>query len=542
MAQCQFGKNQPVPSTSGWKFTANARAIFNSKVIAPAFVRYNTPATIFIEYSNTGDLAMPAPLIELSGIQNTQRKALLTLDDTLSNKAFATSVLPDGFHNTLRLLASGATPGTLQPGESVRLPVYYGGWQQPWNFSYPAIRFELRILHHDNPTLIDWTGRFAPRLPGEIDPGWNEIMGNLRTSLGETWGQYVLSLGRTSRELYLDYGAEIQDVTELDFHILRSVPTGPPGPEPAPMPDPQEPPSPAPTSVTQPGTVFKYAGGWVETTPDESLNASADTFVIIHGWNDAVVGKGVWQANMASALAGRNPGANILAVDWSAWSVKWTPFEPTYYIPLVADRLAWRLFASKGASMPNVWRKSDWLNPPTVDDRLKYGAGVIGLGLDPARTYFIGHSHGAHVSGLAAEYARPQFGTVKRVTALDPSCELSHMSVHNLGGKGWGNIDKRSAHYIDSYRSSKGGPWYRTYGDDNFLLALDGYLYDDSRLDDGGKHSWAHQWFTLTIHNGGALRLGYDWATRKVGGNCLKPSTIQCYERTLEGTYTGQSA
>jgi len=34
----------------------------------------------------------------------------------------------------------------LQPGESFNVPVYYAGWQQPWNFSYPPVSWNLGVV------------------------------------------------------------------------------------------------------------------------------------------------------------------------------------------------------------------------------------------------------------------------------------------------------------------------------------------------------------------------------------------------------------
>src|SRR5207244_2668250 len=98
-------------------------ANLQADIILPNSMGYHIPATIYIEYSNTGDVAMPAPLLVFRPTQThadgtTTSKALLTLDPARVSSGFWTSALPAGYSNSVQILASGATPGTLQPGES----------------------------------------------------------------------------------------------------------------------------------------------------------------------------------------------------------------------------------------------------------------------------------------------------------------------------------------------------------------------------------------------------------------------------------------
>ena len=86
--------------------------------------------------------AMPAPLLEVGATQNGRAGAWLTLTEHGWRKASGHRP-PEGFANSVQFLASGATPGLLQPGESGRVPVYYAGWQKPWDFRYPPIYFNL---------------------------------------------------------------------------------------------------------------------------------------------------------------------------------------------------------------------------------------------------------------------------------------------------------------------------------------------------------------------------------------------------------------
>jgi hypothetical protein len=58
---------------------------------------------------------MPAPLLMVTATQNNRRAAIMTLDQTRISSGFWTSVMPEGFSDHVQFLASGETPGLLQP-------------------------------------------------------------------------------------------------------------------------------------------------------------------------------------------------------------------------------------------------------------------------------------------------------------------------------------------------------------------------------------------------------------------------------------------
>ena len=49
----------------------------------PSLLAITFPATIYVQYGNTGNAAMPAPLLTLTATQDGREGALLTLDSTL---------------------------------------------------------------------------------------------------------------------------------------------------------------------------------------------------------------------------------------------------------------------------------------------------------------------------------------------------------------------------------------------------------------------------------------------------------------------------
>src|SRR5208337_2231353 len=88
-----------------------------TNLIVPNPIGYHIASTIYVQYSNTGDIAMPAPLLVLTAYQNGQQGALMTLDPSLQVSGFWTNATPQGYSQSVEILASGATPGLLQPGE-----------------------------------------------------------------------------------------------------------------------------------------------------------------------------------------------------------------------------------------------------------------------------------------------------------------------------------------------------------------------------------------------------------------------------------------
>ena len=187
---------QPAILANALTIVQGGQAILQTSVIVPNPIGYHIPSTLYVKYSNVGNIPMAAPLLVLDAYQGsyiwrdysdftgetgeayvdfgnyteaynyyielglytrnyiasqtpptlldeTSHMALMTLDASLANQGYWTAATPAGFSHQIEILASGATPGVLEPGESVTVPVYYDGWQQPWNFSYPPINFVL---------------------------------------------------------------------------------------------------------------------------------------------------------------------------------------------------------------------------------------------------------------------------------------------------------------------------------------------------------------------------------------------------------------
>ena len=173
------------------------KAQLQTNLIGPSFLGYHLPATLYLEYSNTGDLAMPAPIIEVTISQThsdgtTTAVPILTLNPSLQYHGYWTSAVPDGFTHTVEVLASGATLGVLEPGESIKVPIYYDGWQQPWDGSYPDFHYQVGVEQTTDTTPIPWSSLAASLEPPDINAAaWAVIVSNLETQVGSTWGDFV---------------------------------------------------------------------------------------------------------------------------------------------------------------------------------------------------------------------------------------------------------------------------------------------------------------------------------------------------------------
>lgn len=204
--------------------TQGIGAKLETRVIVPERVGYHALATVWVEYENSGDAPMPAPLLELTAAQNGAPGAWLTLTEHRLAEGFWTSATPQGFAHSVQFLASGKTPGLLQPGESRRIPVYYAGWKRAlWDFDYPPIYFNLGVIKADNPEYVDWEAIRGSMRPDSLTPAqWDPVFWNLVAQTGVTWGDYVRMLNDNA--IYLDrLGIQVNDIRELlGFEVLQA--------------------------------------------------------------------------------------------------------------------------------------------------------------------------------------------------------------------------------------------------------------------------------------------------------------------------------
>jgi len=203
-------------------------AQLKTNMILPSSVGYHRPATIWVEYENTGQIAMKAPLLVVGAKQLEQagprEGAILTIPQVIpltgaleapQARGFWTSAMPEGYANTVQFLAGGEVPGLLQPGEKGRFPVYWAGWQQPWNFSYPPINFTLGVVEASNINTINWAEMKDSMKPDSLATDtWDALWQAFTAEAGSTWGSYVTML--QDNAIYLGrQGLYINDISDL---------------------------------------------------------------------------------------------------------------------------------------------------------------------------------------------------------------------------------------------------------------------------------------------------------------------------------------
>ena len=199
-----------------------------TSVILPSQIGYHAPATIYPNFANTGDAAMPAPLLTLTASQDGVQGAFLTLDGSLVARGLWTSASPKGFYHSVQFLGAGQTPGVLQPGDSSQIPVYYAGWQKPWDLSHPPANWNLGVIKADDTTPVDWASLQTSMQPStSATEAWNAIFSSFTNQVGSTWGAYVTMLDNNASYLGR-LGLNVSDISKLlSFQFMQADGLGP---------------------------------------------------------------------------------------------------------------------------------------------------------------------------------------------------------------------------------------------------------------------------------------------------------------------------
>jgi RHS repeat-associated protein len=205
--------------------TSGGKGVLETNLIVPFPIGYHQASTFYVSYRNTGSAAMLAPLLNLTGVMDGAAGALLSLDPANANLPFTTDTNPPGFSQSVQILASGATPGLLQPGESVTVPVYYGGWLRGlWDLTRPPISFSVGVTEADDTTPIDWNSLKDSLRPSTISvASWSGIYSNVTAELGSNWGSYITRLDNIAS--YLGHvGETVTDVSRLwSFNLSAAI-------------------------------------------------------------------------------------------------------------------------------------------------------------------------------------------------------------------------------------------------------------------------------------------------------------------------------
>ncbi|WP_341348910.1 RHS repeat-associated core domain-containing protein [Syntrophorhabdus aromaticivorans] len=214
---------------NAFRMVENGRAHLEAHLAVPGNVGRHATATLYINYANTGDAAMPAPLLVLaSGDPDGSDRPIMTLDQSLVIQGLVAGSMPEGCSSTIQILAGGKMPGVLLPGESVKVPVYYCGLQTPWDFSDNQVEFNLGVLTADNTTPVDWASLKSSMRPSTItSDAWDAVFSSFVSGVGTTWGDYVEMLDENAAYLG-QLGERVIDVGKLlAFEFRQAEGLGP---------------------------------------------------------------------------------------------------------------------------------------------------------------------------------------------------------------------------------------------------------------------------------------------------------------------------
>ena len=465
--------------------TAPAKYEFKARLTVPAAVRHMRRMTIQVDYENAGSREMPAPILEI---------VATGMVFTVGNQAYTNSV-------ELLALAPRSPVGSLAPGESNRLSVA-AMMIEP----LPAMAYELRARHVGTAGAtepVEWRRLFNedwvlyPEDGAEDAVDTAAVRNALQERIGATRADYYARLGRYLSEaeasgvnVTADYGLESGRFVEaLYWEAMAELSGDDPGPTSAFR---------RPTVVrrsdcdhgpgvialagdnwkaTPDGAVWAYCRGcrnWVygwETDPavrSRYFDPAKSTYLICHGHQNCI-GE-AWILNMAEALRGVEPDANLLAINWGT--------------------------VSKVNPLPHV-------TAPSLFGVAEKAVADCRSFLVPERTTLIGHSHGGHVVGFLT-VLWPAGGTFRRVVGLDTStCDI-WVHAWAVAPQAWIQRIRSRAAQVEFYKSS----WdlsleqrNELFGHYNFAVKREGDFFEKRIGFIGGldRHGWAIQWFIDSI-------------------------------------------
>ncbi|MBQ7190266.1 MAG: hypothetical protein IJR99_12720 [Kiritimatiellae bacterium] len=507
---------------------------------APASVRRGRTLTVYIDYENTGNADMPAPVFELIS-----QGQVFKIDGAV----YTNSVKVMG-------LSAEAPVGTLRPGEPQRLaiPVTILAENVKWKLrSYHAAqegaksaKFSLRELYDDDWVLYHVADDDATvaKLRTVIGSTYAAFYTNLGTWLGTVEPQttdYETLKSAFGRYQYLKAAGMLDAGDESHAETAENAEAG----------------GTSSSDITGRGTIklqgtkgdggcgthyltcTKNSNAWKEYPRDgsvwkwcsacsrwalavreenniysvctgEAIDPNQVTYIICHG-NDNNISTD-WIVETAKALSGKG---NVLAVNWGDG--------------------ARVMFGVNPGTASKYFKGSAQNIPRTVNEAKR---NLEKMGIVPSNTMLIGHSHGAHVAANIMTYWNGT-GVFNRFIGLDTSTTDNGVHTFNtMPPSEWIRVIRLLCGQVEFYKSSFDMSLEETgemYGHYNFALIRKGdfhewylgamQLWGLSKNGELNRHSWAHQWFLKTIKQPLAYRnlgfnfTGYPGSWHSLAGN-----------------------
>ena len=484
-----------------------------SKLVLPGTSRIGSTITAYIDYYNSGNVDLPAPLFILSGTEGSTYG--LPTGGTFTSEAHIIGVNENG------------VVSALMPGESNRICI---------NITIPneqisTADYKLKTITEgcdgiDEPFYLQWLDVEPSVVPScYTAEEWRAYCNRLRNNVGYTWMTFIQALGKAADMLFtegiIDFNAHflysIIKQTDLYLPVLDTqTHTATKRAE-------------SKLRDVVSGTIFIWKNSkwnqlvtteegllselephkWKKTDYASLINyGNVNTYIISHGWRDDREGETI---EIAKELAKKDPNSNIIGIDWSrlAWSLdpRFTfglfANKPAVFIPHVADNVIDAL-----CSLYNT--NKNYLYIPNL--------------------HLIGHSHGAHVCGMIAHKLKFK---PKRLTALDASTDMSHMLSYSS------NIwDKSDVQFLDYYKSSIMAGTNQFKGHNNFILieSNNGFEFSKSLNVDSEtyRHIYSIDWYVKTIRD--RLPIGFGLTPDYLRSQWGKGYNEEQYHGVINGT------
>lgn len=186
-----------------------------TSLVVPSQVRAGSPITAWIEYRNTGDTPMAAPLFVLSA----NGGAYLSLDESIRSGSVPANATDKAY---VWVFGSTATPGTLQPGESGQVPVY--------GVARSGISWTLGSVTATSTDSIDWASMKNDAKPEWYSAtAWDAAWSAFTAQIGNTWGAFVKKHAEIVNYMQ-DTGQDASQLTlgqTLAFAVVQASQSGP---------------------------------------------------------------------------------------------------------------------------------------------------------------------------------------------------------------------------------------------------------------------------------------------------------------------------
>lgn len=203
----------------------------------------------------------------------------------------------------------------------------------------------------------------------------------------------------------------------------------------------------------------------------QPVEADLDTYVITHGYLSS--SESEWVGNLAREIEQLDPDSNIILTDWSE------AVDTVNYFSAVNDTEA------VGEAIAN------WL----IDE-----------GVNPDTTQLVGHSLGAHVSGIAGDiYSDITGSSIETIVGLDPAGPAYERFLFFRGKSVDERLDPTDSDRVVAFHTSD------TFCYDDPLGLLDLYINPDDLLQPGestalGNHGYSHDLYTDLVGGNGYVQ------------------------------------